>query len=362
MSVMCPVPPLSVVMPARNVAPYVDAAVESILRQSFTDFELVIRDDGSTDGTRERLRIWAGRDPRIRLFEGEQTGLAGSSNWIVQRARAPLVARMDGDDIARPDRLERQLAVLRRDHEVLMVGSLSDSIDASGDRIRAMDRWRIVRRSWFAPFQHTSVMFRRDAFDTIGGYHPLSYCEDWDFFLRMANEGRIAVIADALVSHRIIATSASGAPEHRHVVQDAIDRMLDALPAKGSGGSYKPVTPTSAAETGRPVNPLAIVSSNSTLLWSGGAPRVFGEVLRRGRLRLDMATLGALGWALLAQISPALLRLVLRTMLHARNVAARFSVHRGRVYQWQPGPRRGLIRIGEDASPLNAAQVESVTT
>src|SRR4051794_31799848 len=103
------VPPVSVVMPARNVAPYIDAAVESILQQSFEEFELVIRDDGSDDGTTERLRAWAARDRRIRLHEGEQLGLAGSSNWVVREARAPLVARMDGDDIARRDRLERQL-------------------------------------------------------------------------------------------------------------------------------------------------------------------------------------------------------------------------------------------------------------
>lgn len=330
-------PLISVVMPARNVAPYIDAAVESILAQSFSDFELVVRDDGSTDDTRERLRIWARRDSRIRLFEGEQLGLAGSSNWIVQQARAPLIARMDGDDLARSDRLERQLAVLRGDPGILLVGSLSNSIDAQGRRVRAMDRWRIARRSWFAPFPHTSIMFRRDAFNAVGGYRKLAYCEDWDFFLRLVNTGRIAVVADALVSHRVIATSSSGAPERQHIVQDAIDGMLASLPKQGSERPYLPVAtgPAGKIEPHR-VSPLAIISSNSTLLWAGGEPRVLGEVLRRGRLRADLATLGAVAWAVLAEVSPSLLRLILTALLRTRDRLAGLRVRPGQVYEWRP--------------------------
>src|SRR3954469_23280364 len=105
------IPPLSVVMPARNALPYLDASIESMLGQSFGDFEFVIRDDGSSDGTAEALRGWAARDRRIRLFEGERLGLAGSSNFVVQQARAPLVARMDADDLARPDRVAGAMKV-----------------------------------------------------------------------------------------------------------------------------------------------------------------------------------------------------------------------------------------------------------
>jgi hypothetical protein len=334
-------------MPARNVRPYIDAAVECILGQSFTDFELVIRDDGSVDGTCERLRHWARQDKRIRLFEGDQLGLSGSSNWIVQQARAPLIARMDGDDIACPERLERQFEVLSRHPDVLLIGSLADSIDARGRRIRDMDLWRICRRSWFPPFPHTSVMFRRDAFEAAGGYHPWSYCEDWDFFLRLAGQGQVAVIADALVSHRVIVTSSSGAPEGRLVVQNAVDRVLLTLPSQGSAESYQSPQPGGGEDASQRVHPLAIISSNSTCLWSGGSPRVLGDLLRRGRLRFDVASFGALGWAVLAQLSPHLLRLALRTLLLGRNLAARTKVRRGRVYRWQPGT--GRSRPGEIA-------------
>lgn len=342
-------------MPARNVGPYIDAAVESILRQSFSDFELIIRNDGSADSTTERLRSLAKAESRIRLFEGDQLGLGGSSNWIVQQARAPIVARMDGDDIAHPERLQRQFEVLARNPDILLVGSLADSIDAAGRRIRGMDMWRIVRRSWFTPFPHTSVMFRRAAFEATGGYHPWSYCEDWDFFLRMAGHGQVAVIAEALVSHRVVATSASGAPEVQLVVQNALDRVLEALPEKGSGEAYRSVPQPPGIETASPrVHPLAIISSNSTCLWSGGSPLVLGELLRRGRLRLDAASLFALGWALIAQLSPATLRLLLRALLLGRSVAARVLVRRGQVYQWRPGtgaPRITRLDTGAATRP-----------
>ena len=102
-------PRVSVVMPVRDAGPYLEASLRSILDQSFTDFELVIRDDGSVDGSTEILRDWAARDPRIRLHIGERPlGPAESSNWVVRHSTAPFVARMDADDISHPDRLRRR--------------------------------------------------------------------------------------------------------------------------------------------------------------------------------------------------------------------------------------------------------------
>jgi hypothetical protein len=183
-------------------------------------------------------------------------------------------------------------------------------------------------------------MFRRDAFEAAGGYNPWSYCEDWDFFLRMAGRGQVAVIADALVSHRVVVTSSSGAPEGRLAVQNAVDRVLLTLPSQGSAEDYRSAQPSGGEGASRRVHPLAIISSHSTCLWSGGSPRVLGELLRRGRLRFDVASFGALGWAVLAQISPHLLRFALRTLLFGRNLVAQRKVRRGRVYRWQPGTGR----------------------
>jgi len=95
-------PAVSVVMPVHNALPYLDQAVESILGQTLTDFEFVILDDASTDGSTERLREWAARDSRIRLIEvTTNLGPALSSQRVADAATAPIVARMDADDIER---------------------------------------------------------------------------------------------------------------------------------------------------------------------------------------------------------------------------------------------------------------------
>src|SRR4051812_33559566 len=102
---------VSVVMPVHNALPYLDAAVESILSQTFDAFEFVILDDASTDGSTDRLRQWVSRDARIRLLEEKHNlGPALSSQRVASAATAPLVARMDADDISHPARLKEQMA------------------------------------------------------------------------------------------------------------------------------------------------------------------------------------------------------------------------------------------------------------
>src|SRR5437764_6248747 len=97
-------PILSVVMPVHNALPHLDEAVQSILGQTYTKFEFVIYDDGSTDGSTERLRYWAEQDGRIRLTVGKRNlGPVGSSNFVVGKASGDLIARMDADDISHPD-------------------------------------------------------------------------------------------------------------------------------------------------------------------------------------------------------------------------------------------------------------------
>ena len=101
---------LSVVMPVHNALPHLDAAVRSILEQTHRDFEFVILDDASTDGSTERLKEWSAKDPRICLHLGKKNmGPAASSNFVVREAKGGLIARMDADDISHPDRLRRQL-------------------------------------------------------------------------------------------------------------------------------------------------------------------------------------------------------------------------------------------------------------
>src|SRR5690349_5152599 len=118
-------PLISVVMPVYNAAPFLDDSVSSILKQSLTDFEFVILDDGSTDNSIHLLREWAARDQRIKIHESKKRlGLSGSSNAVVAAARAPIVARMDADDVAHPERLRRQWEVIQHGRDVAVVGTL----------------------------------------------------------------------------------------------------------------------------------------------------------------------------------------------------------------------------------------------
>src|SRR5213083_1372349 len=94
-------PQISVVMPVHNALPFLSWSIESILEQTFSDFEFIILDDGSTDGSLELLQEWAQRDARIQVHQNDKRlGLSGSSNAVVGKARAPIVARMDADDVA----------------------------------------------------------------------------------------------------------------------------------------------------------------------------------------------------------------------------------------------------------------------
>ena len=320
-------PPISVVMPVHNALPWLDESVTSILAQSFSDFEFVILDDGSTDGSGERLRFWAERDPRIRLVPGaERLGAAGSSNAVVAEARAPLVARMDADDIAHLDRLAHQVALMDEEPGVVLAGTLSDVIDKKGRRVRPADHARLLRRSRFAPFGHSSIMFRREAFDRAGGYRAeAERWEDVDLYLRMAREGRIAVIPEPLTTVRLsgASTRVTAGLDRFEASMDRMQRAVEAWPAE---------PPPAAA-----LRPGAFVASGSALLWSGHRPRVLRRLLQRGALRPDAESARALIWAAWADLSPASLRLALRTLLHVRNRAARRWIGGARWIEWRPG-------------------------
>jgi glycosyltransferase involved in cell wall biosynthesis len=125
------VPPLSVLMPTYNPGHYVSEAIESILAQTFTDFEFLISDAGSTDGSLDVMRRYAESDPRIRLTIQPKAGIVRALNEMIAQARGDLIARMDGDDIALPGRFERQVAYLNDHPECVLVGSRVLIIDAN---------------------------------------------------------------------------------------------------------------------------------------------------------------------------------------------------------------------------------------
>lgn len=208
-------PAISVVIPARNAARYLPAALESLAAQTFRDFEIVVVDNGSTDRTAEILRRWTEREPRLRLLSIARPGLAAALNHGIEAARAPLIARLDADDIALPDRLMRQAQAFAEQPELGLLGSAVDLIDQRGRKIGERHRplsdgdLRRFQRDG-SGFVQSTVMFRREAFDRAGGYRRgLNCVEDYDLWLRMSEVTQIANLPDILVRYRIHRASMS---------------------------------------------------------------------------------------------------------------------------------------------------------
>ena len=330
------VPPLSVVMPVHNALPHLDAAVRSILNQSFSDFELVIYDDGSTDGSTERLRELARQDNRIRLFEGKcNLGPVGSSAFVVEQSCAPLVARMDADDVSHPERLRQQFDLLRSNPRAGLVGTLFDVIDGRGRRIRGPDYWRLTRKSPFVPFAaHGSIMFRRQIFNRAGGYRAeCEYWEDHDLVMRMAALAEVLVIPDPLYRVRMWTknTRASSDPER---IENAVDLMYRSVDRLQQGRRYDDllrITPQP-----HKIDPRVFMAATSLRLWAGDRPRLFRRLLKRGRLGLDMRSLSALVLTSWAQTSPSTLRTFLRLFLKSKNLLAGSAAKSPGPLKWTP--------------------------
>jgi len=203
-------PQVSILMPVRNEERFLPAALRSIAAQTLTDWELVAVDDGSTDATPAILAEAAGRDPRIRVLRPVERGLVPALNTGLAACRGPLVARMDGDDIAHPRRLADQSAFLAAEPEVGLVATAFRHFPRSGLRVGmlAYEAWQNALSTHEAvladlfvesPFVHPSVMFRREAVLAVGGYRDFGWAEDYDLWLRLAAAGiRFARLPQAL--------------------------------------------------------------------------------------------------------------------------------------------------------------------
>ena len=202
-------PTVSVLMPVYNAEPYLAEAVESILSQTFTDFEFLIVNDGSTDRSPTILERYAARDGRIRLSSRPNTGYTVALNELLDLASGELVARMDADDVAVPQRLARQVDYLRAHRDVVCVGSAVHFIDAAGRFLRdghpGMNHEAIQERALAGdcPLNHPSIMMRRAAVQAVGGYHAeFEPAEDLDLWLRLGEVGRLTNLPEVLMKYR----------------------------------------------------------------------------------------------------------------------------------------------------------------
>jgi glycosyltransferase involved in cell wall biosynthesis len=218
-------PAVSVLMSVRNGAPWVRDAVESVLDQTVTDLELVVIDDGSTDATASLLATVG--DPRLRVERQPPTGLTPSLNRALALARAPLVARLDADDVALPERLACQRAFLDAHPDVGLLGTGAREVDASGREIGvvrppeddAAIRRAMIRRN---PFVHSSVMMRRSALEEAGGYDErLAVAQDYDLWMRMSRVTRLANLAAPLVVRRLLPGRVSATRDRERLAAEA---------------------------------------------------------------------------------------------------------------------------------------------
>jgi glycosyltransferase involved in cell wall biosynthesis len=206
MTVMTPA--ISVIMPVRNGAQWLAEAVASVQAQDFADFEFLIIDDGSDDGTVALLSRFAAADCRIRLVRQTPQGIVPALNTAITKARAPYLARLDADDRARSDRLGKQFAYMQAHPEIGLLGTLAERIDAAGHVVGRLapptdpaTLARVLERT--NPFVHSSTMMRTALVRQLGGYRAaFRAAEDYDLWLRMAEAGSIANLADYFTQYR----------------------------------------------------------------------------------------------------------------------------------------------------------------
>ena len=229
-------PRVSVVIPTFNSAPFVRATVESILEQTYTDLELVVVDDGSTDGTDEIVASYAG-DARLRLHRQANLGhlmrWEASNNRTWTLARGELVARLDGDDVAAPERLARQVAAFDADPRIGLVHTAGTGIDAAGRPLGPMfalplsyDTRSQLRTVLAANVvAHPTVMVRRALLAEVEAYAG-GWASDYDLWLRLARATRFRFLPEALVAYRVHAggTSSTAAGAERSVLEGVAAR------------------------------------------------------------------------------------------------------------------------------------------
>ena len=354
-------PKVSVVMPVHNAMPYLDIAVESILGQTFQDFEFVILDDASTDGSTERLREWASRDPRIRLLKEERNlGPARSSDRVARAASAPIVARTDADDVSYPTRLAEQLEVLDRHPDVGVVGGLYDVIDPKGRKIRGPEPWRLNQGGSIPPFGNGPMMYRREIFERVGGYRTeCEFWEDHDLILRMAAVSKVMVVPHAIYQVRQSPVSTRFGPSKEERVETALNLMYRSRARLEQHRSYDDLLGSTAPEDGD-VDPRVYISLGSQLLWAGGRPRLFRRLLKRGKLSFDFRTLSALVWTAWASLEPRSLRTFLHSLMFVRNLRASFTVRPNGPVLWV-GSKPAQVEAGATSGPERTSTAEART-
>lgn len=216
---------ISVIMSVYNGMPFLKEATESILKQTYKNFEYIIVDDASTDDTWRYLKSL--RDKRIKLVKNKKNlGLAASLNIAIQQTKGEFIARMDADDISLKNRLATQLKFLENNSDVSICGSWADLIDEKGKNVgekRYPTNDQTIKKAlmWYQPIIHPTWFCKLDVFNNLNGYDPkFDLAEDYQFLIRASREYKIANIPKKLLLLRLHHSRRSQAEIHE---MDKID-------------------------------------------------------------------------------------------------------------------------------------------
>lgn len=209
-------PKVSVVLPARNAGRYLAGAISSTLNQTYSKLEVVVVDDGTTDGSIDAARGCS--DARMKVVANAGKGLVDALNTGIAVARGDYIARMDADDLALPNRIESSVSALDQNKDVGLVATRAELIDANDNHIRMSPRLPsdhrlilegLLYKRRVPPIIHPSVMFRRGLAVEIGGYRAIAAAEDHDMWLRMLDRSKFLFVDEILLKYRIHAGGVS---------------------------------------------------------------------------------------------------------------------------------------------------------
>jgi GT2 family glycosyltransferase len=246
-------PEVTVLMPVRDGERFLAEAIDSILAQSLADLELIVVDDGSTDGSAGIIRRRAAADARVRSIAADGRGIAAALRLGLEAASGGLVARMDADDVALPDRLAAQRDYLETHPGVVAVGGQVEKIDSSGSSI-GRGHYPVgpnacrahLRRG--SPLCHPAVTMRTDALVRCGGYRDRhGAAEDYDLWLRLAAEGDIDNLGRAVLRYRIhgenitLRKASENARDAALAHLEAFHASLETIPAAPAGEDWATV-------------------------------------------------------------------------------------------------------------------------
>lgn len=239
-----PAPTISVLMPVYNCERYLQAAIDSILNQTFTQFEFLILDDGSTDGSVRILQQAADQDRRIQVKIRQNRGIAASLNELLALAQGEFLARMDADDMALPDRFALQVEFLQHHPQVVCVGGAIDWIDAKGQRLGHCpmpledQELQALMLKGISLLHHPATMMRRSALLQVEGYdETMIASSDLDLWLRLGEIGRLANLPDTVLQYRLHRQSITQAKQDQQA-KDALAACQRAWTRRGITGQF----------------------------------------------------------------------------------------------------------------------------